>query len=53
VPDPFEEAHVHRDLGDLADRRGDRAAARGHRDRAIRLYRQVGATAEAAATGRT
>ncbi|WP_306750752.1 AfsR/SARP family transcriptional regulator [Saccharothrix yanglingensis] len=53
VPDPFEEAHVHRDLGDLAIRRGDQAVARGHWDRAIRLYRQVGATAEAAATGRT
>ncbi|MEU4448845.1 BTAD domain-containing putative transcriptional regulator [Actinosynnema sp. NPDC050801] len=53
VPDAFEEAGVHRDLADLADRRGDRAAARHHRDRAIRLYRQVGATAEAAATDRT
>jgi tetratricopeptide (TPR) repeat protein len=53
VPDAFEEAHVHRDLGELADRRGDRAAARRHRDRASWLYRQVGATAEAAATDRT
>ncbi|MEU4745119.1 tetratricopeptide repeat protein, partial [Actinosynnema sp. NPDC023658] len=53
VPDAFEEAHVHRDLAELADRRDDRAAAHHHRDRATRLYRQVGATAEAAATDRT
>lgn len=53
VPDAFEEAHVHRALGELADRSGDRVAARRHRDRAVSLYRQVGATAEAAATGQT
>ncbi|WP_233442044.1 AfsR/SARP family transcriptional regulator [Lentzea atacamensis] len=53
MPDAFEEAHVHRDLGELADRRGDRAAARRHRDRASSLYLQVGATAEASAIDRT
>ncbi|WP_246029684.1 AfsR/SARP family transcriptional regulator [Saccharothrix variisporea] len=48
VPDPFEEANLERDLGDLADRRDRPADARDHWDRAIRLFQRVGATAEAA-----
>ncbi|SDH66310.1 DNA-binding transcriptional activator of the SARP family [Actinokineospora alba] len=55
VPDVFAEAHLHRDLGDLAARRADSAAATRHWDRAMRLYQQANATAEAAelATRRT
>ncbi|MGQ0840088.1 BTAD domain-containing putative transcriptional regulator [Actinokineospora sp.] len=49
VPDHFEEAHLHRDLADLAARTGDPAAAADHRSRAVRLYQQANATAEAEA----
>ncbi|MFC4857330.1 AfsR/SARP family transcriptional regulator [Actinophytocola glycyrrhizae] len=49
VPDGYEEAHIHRDLAALAAARGDDAAAGPHRDRAVRLYLRVNATAEAEA----
>jgi DNA-binding SARP family transcriptional activator len=49
VPDDYEEAHIHRDLADLAAARGDDVAAVRRRDRATRLYRQVNASAEAKA----
>ncbi len=47
VPDGYEEAHIHRDLAELADARGDGAAASHHRGRAVHLYLRVNATAEA------
>jgi hypothetical protein len=49
VPDGYEEAHIHRDLAELADARGDDAAASQHRGRAVHLYLGVNATAEAEA----
>lgn len=49
VPEDYEEAHIHRDLADLAAARGDDVAAVRHRDQAARLYRQVNASAEAEA----
>lgn len=49
VPDGYEEAHIHRDLAELADARGDGAAASHHRGRAVHLYLRVNATAEAEA----
>ncbi|MBG6141614.1 AfsR/SARP family transcriptional regulator [Longispora fulva] len=49
VPAVFEEAELHRHLGDLAESRSDLATARSHRDTAIRLYEKANATAEAAA----
>ncbi|WP_412542615.1 BTAD domain-containing putative transcriptional regulator [Longispora sp. K20-0274] len=49
VPAVFEEAELHRHLGDLAESRSDAATARSHRDTAIRLYEKANATAEAAA----
>lgn len=49
VPDGYEEAHIHRDLAELADARGDDAAASLHRGRAVHLYLRVNATAEAEA----
>ncbi|HVK22231.1 MAG TPA: BTAD domain-containing putative transcriptional regulator [Actinokineospora sp.] len=49
VPDHYEEAHLHRDLALLAAQSGDPAAASTHRARAIQLYHQANATAEAAA----
>jgi len=48
VPDGFEEAHLHRDLGDLARANGRPDAARAHWERATRLYQQANATAETA-----
>ncbi|MFE2753942.1 BTAD domain-containing putative transcriptional regulator [Actinosynnema sp. NPDC059335] len=51
VPDGYEHATVHRDLAELARRRGDEAAAASHRARAIELFRQENATAEADAVG--
>lgn len=51
VPDGYEHATVHRDLAELARRLGDEAAAASHRARAIELFRQENATAEAAAVG--
>ncbi|MFI0801013.1 hypothetical protein [Amycolatopsis lurida] len=47
MPDPYEEAHLHRDLGDLEARCGDTAAAATHWARAIELYRRANATADA------
>jgi DNA-binding SARP family transcriptional activator/tetratricopeptide (TPR) repeat protein len=49
VPDGYEHAHLYRDLAELADRSGQPAAAAAHRARAIELYRQENATAEALA----
>jgi tetratricopeptide (TPR) repeat protein len=48
VPDGFEEAHLYRDLGDLARAKGRPDAARAHWERATRLYQQANATAETA-----
>jgi DNA-binding SARP family transcriptional activator len=47
LPDAYEEASLRRNLGDLADLTGDPAAAAGHRRRAIGLYRDANANAEA------
>ncbi|HEV7649831.1 MAG TPA: BTAD domain-containing putative transcriptional regulator [Actinophytocola sp.] len=47
VPDGYEEAHIHRDLAELAAAHGDGAAASHHRGRAVHLYLRVNATAEA------
>ncbi|MEV4316869.1 BTAD domain-containing putative transcriptional regulator [Actinocrispum sp. NPDC049592] len=49
VPDGYEHAHLYRDLGDLEDRLGRPAVASAHRSRAVELYRQENATAEALA----
>jgi DNA-binding SARP family transcriptional activator/tetratricopeptide (TPR) repeat protein len=49
VPDGYEEAHIHRDLAELADARGDGATASEYRGRAVHLYLGVNATAEAEA----
>ncbi|WP_436492457.1 BTAD domain-containing putative transcriptional regulator [Actinokineospora sp. HUAS TT18] len=49
VPDHYEEAHLHRNLALLAGESGDSAAASRHRARAVQLYHQANATAEAAA----
>ncbi len=46
LPNAYEEASLHRNLGDLADLTGDPAAAR-HWRLAIGLYREAGAPAEA------
>ncbi|MEV6524602.1 BTAD domain-containing putative transcriptional regulator [Longispora sp. NPDC051575] len=51
VPAVFEEAELHRHLGDLARFRGDPVAARTHRETAVRLYEKANATAEADALG--
>lgn len=47
VPDRYEEANIHRDLGDLAHRTGDAEAGVGHWRRAIELYRKANAWGEA------
>ncbi|HEX4705925.1 MAG TPA: tetratricopeptide repeat protein, partial [Pseudonocardiaceae bacterium] len=47
VPDGYEHAHLYRDLGELAARLGRPADASARRARAIELYRQENATAEA------
>jgi DNA-binding SARP family transcriptional activator/Flp pilus assembly protein TadD len=47
VPNGYEEAHLHRHLGELEARAGDPAAAQRHRDEAVRLYRKANATVEA------
>lgn len=47
VPDSYEHAHLHRDLGELAARFGRTADASAHRAKAIELYRRENATAEA------
>ncbi|WP_019870984.1 AfsR/SARP family transcriptional regulator [Salinispora oceanensis] len=47
VPDLYEQAHVHRNLGDLAELTGSRGAAQRHWSTAVRLYREANATDEA------
>ena len=47
VPDDYEQAHLHRDLGDLEAATGQPAAAAAHWARAIELYRRANATADA------
>lgn len=47
VPDLYEQAHVHRNLGDLAELTGSRGAAQCHWSTAVRLYHEANATDEA------
>lgn len=47
VPDRYEQAYVHRNLGDLAELTGSRGAAERHWSTAVRLYHEAGATDEA------
>jgi DNA-binding SARP family transcriptional activator/Tfp pilus assembly protein PilF len=48
VPDPYEEAHLHRGLADLSERAGDPAGGQRHRERAAALFRAANAPEEAA-----
>ncbi|WP_026185003.1 AfsR/SARP family transcriptional regulator [Salinispora vitiensis] len=47
VPDRYEQACVHRNLGDLAELTGSRGDAQRHWSTAVRLYREANATEEA------
>ncbi len=46
MPDAYEEATIHRALGELAQRTGQQAATTEHRERAIALFQKANATAE-------
>jgi tetratricopeptide (TPR) repeat protein len=46
MPDAYEEATIHRALGELAQRTGQHSTAAEHREHAIRLFQKANATAE-------